>query len=122
MGLSNKIRELRFKNGEMTQKQLAERVGVSRQTMNAIENARCAPTIDVAILIADVFCLSVDQLFDLEYEGKPARREKAATNCFERSGATTVEESVAIAHGDEPDEKEAKKEITFARLRNVIGP
>jgi DNA-binding XRE family transcriptional regulator len=49
VALSNKIRELRFKNGEMTQKHLAERVGVSRQTMNAIENGRHAPTVDVAI-------------------------------------------------------------------------
>lgn len=89
--------------------------------MNAIENARCAPTIDVAIRIAYLFCLSVDQLFDLEYEGKPARREEAAAIGAERSGAT-VEESVAIAHGDEPEEKQAEKEITFERLRNVIGP
>ena len=77
MTLTNRIRELRFKNDEMTQKYLAERVGVSRQTMNAIENGRHAPTIDVAMRIADVFGITVDQLFELDYDGRPARRERA---------------------------------------------
>jgi putative transcriptional regulator len=74
VALSNKIRKLRFKNGEMTQKHLAERVGVSRQTMNAIENGRHAPTVELAIRIADVFGITVDQLFDLDYDGRPVRR------------------------------------------------
>ncbi|HNP36971.1 MAG TPA: helix-turn-helix transcriptional regulator [Woeseiaceae bacterium] len=65
------MRELRFKYGEMTQKQLADQVGVSRQTMNAIENCRHAPTIDLAIRIADVFRESVDGVFEYEYDGKP---------------------------------------------------
>lgn len=69
--ISNKIRELRFKNGEMTQKALADQVGVSRQTMNAIENCRHAPTIDVAMRIADVFRESVDDVFALDYKDKP---------------------------------------------------
>tara|TARA_R110002049_G_scaffold20717_3_gene75876 strand:+ start:2488 stop:2769 length:282 start_codon:yes stop_codon:yes gene_type:complete len=71
MYLTNSIRELRFKYGEMTQKQLAGLVGVSRQTMNAIENCKHAPTIDVAIRIADVFREPVDGVFDFNYEGKP---------------------------------------------------
>ena len=71
MGLSNNIRKLRFKNGEMTQKALAAQVGVSRQTMNAIENGKHAPTIDVAIRIADVFRESVDSVFEYDYDGKP---------------------------------------------------
>lgn len=73
-GLSNKIRERRFRSNEMTQKELANRVGVSRQTLNAIENCRRAPTITVAIRIADVFGLSVDALFNFNYDGKPAGR------------------------------------------------
>lgn len=77
MELSNKIREIRFNKGEMTQKQLAERVGVNRQTLNAIENGRHAPTIDVAIQIADMFGTLVDELFNLDYEGRPARRAKS---------------------------------------------
>ena len=120
MGLSNKIRELRFKNGEMTQKHLAELVGVSRQTMNAIENCRHAPTVDVAMRIADVFRITVDQLFDLDYVGRPSRRDKATTIAVDRS-ETTVEESVEKERGDEPVEKEAEQEISLTSLRNVIG-
>ena len=71
MGLSNRIRELRFKNGEMTQKDLAEQVGVSRQAINAIENNKHSPTIEVAIRIADVFREDVSEVFGYEYEGKP---------------------------------------------------
>lgn len=71
MGLANNIREHRFKFGEMTQKELAEQVGVSRQTMSAIENSKHAPTIDVAIRVADVFREAVDTVFGYEYDGKP---------------------------------------------------
>jgi putative transcriptional regulator len=120
VALTNKIREFRFKNGEMTQKQLAECVGISRQTMNAIENCRHAPTIDVAIRIADVFGTTVDQVFDLDYEGRPASREKVKTIDVDRSEAI-VEESVEIEGKVEPAEKEAEQEISLASLRNVIG-
>jgi len=119
LALSNRIRELRFKRDEMTQKQLAERVGVSRQTMNAIENGRHAPTIDVAIRIADVFGITVDQLFDLDYEGRPVRRERATTIDVDRSEAV-VEESVEIAADVEPAEKEAGKRPIFADLARII--
>lgn len=119
MALSNRIRKLRFKNGEMTQKQLAERVGVSRQTMNAIENSRHAPTIDVAIRIADVFGITVDQLFDLDYEGRPVRREPATTIDADRSEAI-VEELVEIEADVEPAEKEAGEKPIFAVLARII--
>lgn len=104
----------------MTQKHLAERVGVSRQTMNAIENSRHAPTVDVTIRIEDVFGITVDQLFDLDYEGKPARREKATTIDVDRSEAA-VEEPVKIEDEDEPADEEAEQKILLARLRNTIG-
>ena len=71
VGLSNNIRKLRFKYGEMTQKRLADLVGVSRQTMNAIENGKHAPTIELAIRIADVFREPVHSVFEYEYDGKP---------------------------------------------------
>ena len=87
--LSNKIREQRFKNGEMTQKVLAAKVGISRQTMNAIENCRHAPTVTVAIRIADVFRVSVDQLFALEYEGTPQAATRAAINISRGSTRST---------------------------------
>ena len=120
MALSNRIRELRFKNGEMTQKQLAECVGVSRQTMNAIENGRHAPTIEMAIRIADVFGVTVDQLFDLDYDGRPARREKAKTTDVDRPGVI-VEEPIETKGEDNPVEEEADMKARLASLRNVIG-
>ena len=55
----------------MTQKELADLVGVSRRTISAIENCRNAPTIDVANRIADVFRDTVDAVFKYDYEGKP---------------------------------------------------
>jgi DNA-binding XRE family transcriptional regulator len=105
----------------MTQMELAKRVGISRQTMNAIENARRAPTIDVAIRIADVFNIAVDQLFDLVYEGRPVRHEEATTPSVERRAAL-VEEAVKVASTAEPARKNAEKKLTFADLRKVIGP
>jgi len=101
VALSNKIRELRFKNDELTQKTLAERVGISRQTMNAIENGRHAPTVDVAIRIADVFGITVDQLFDLDYLGKPARLEERNTIPIDQS-ERGVEESANVEAKDGP--------------------
>lgn len=120
MALSNKIRELRFKNGEMTQKHLAERVGVSRQTMNAIENCRHSPTIDVAIRIADVFGITVDQLFNLDYDGKPVRRENAPTINVDQAEAAVVE-SAEVDGKDEPVESKADMRARLANLRNIIG-
>ena len=120
MALSNKIREFRFNNGEMTQKHLAERVGVSRQTMNAIENCRHAPTVDVAIRIAHVFGITVDQLFDLDYDGRPARHERETTIAVDRAEAT-VEASVEIEDENDPADEEADMKTRLANLRNVIG-
>tara|TARA_R110002049_G_scaffold130820_1_gene289268 strand:- start:718 stop:1080 length:363 start_codon:yes stop_codon:yes gene_type:complete len=120
MKLSNEIRELRFKNGEMTQKHVAERVGVSRQTMNAIENGRHAPTVDVAIRIADVFGITVDQLFELDYVGKPARRQHTARAAMD-GPRTTIEEPVEVERGDGPAEEEVDMKTKLRNLRNVIG-
>ena len=119
MALSNKIRELRFKNGEMTQKRLAERVGVSRQTMNAIENCRYAPTVDVAIRIADVFGVTIDQLFDLEYEGKPARRGQARPIAVDRP-EITIDRSGELEDRSERAEEGAKRQISMADLAKII--
>lgn len=119
--LSNKIRELRFKNGEMTQKALAERVGISRQTMNAIENCKHPPTVMVAIKIADLFHLSVDQLFELDYDGKPTRREQPARVAIDRS-RTIIKEPIEVESEPEPRGEEADRQITLADLRGLIGP
>jgi DNA-binding XRE family transcriptional regulator len=88
--------------------------------MNAIENCRHAPTVDVAIRIADVFGITVDQLFDLDYDGRPVRREKAITINVDRAEAA-IEESVEVDGEYEPAEKDAERKISFASLRNVIG-
>ena len=66
MALSNSIRRYRFDQGEMTQKQLAEIVGVSRQTINAIEGNKYSPSLVVAFRIAHAFGYSVDSVFEYE--------------------------------------------------------
>ena len=66
MAIRNEIRRLRFDAGEMTQQQLAERVGVTRQTVIAIEQGKYAPSLDVAFKIADVFGVPLDRVFQYE--------------------------------------------------------
>ncbi len=61
--ITNRIRELRFAAGEMTQQRLADQVGVSRQTINAIEAAKYSPTLEVAFRIARIFNVAVDEVF-----------------------------------------------------------
>jgi putative transcriptional regulator len=66
--LNNKIRRLRFENGEMTQEQLARRVGCTRQTINAIEAAKYGPSLELAFKIADEFGVGIDEVFQYEDE------------------------------------------------------
>ena len=61
--VTNDIRRLRFENGEMTQADLAERVGVTRQTVIAIEQGRYSPTLEIAFQIARVFDVPLDTVF-----------------------------------------------------------
>ena len=61
--ITNCIRTLRQKHDEMTQQVLAEKVGVTRQTLNAIELGKYSPSLEVAFRIAEVFQLSVDEVF-----------------------------------------------------------
>ena len=63
MRVKNRIRELRFHAGEMTQQALADRIGVTRQTINAIEGEKYSPTLEVAFQIAAVFGVPLDQVF-----------------------------------------------------------
>lgn len=104
----------------MTQKELAGHVGASRQTMNAIENCRHVPTVAVAIRIADVFSVSVDQLFELDYDGKLARHVQAARVAVDRS-RTTNEKPNEIEGSYIPLEEASTRQISLASLRNVIG-
>ncbi len=66
----NQIRALRFGAGEMTQQELAERVGVSRQTINAIEASKYTPSLEVAIRIARVFGKPMEQVFPCTVKGR----------------------------------------------------
>ncbi len=62
--ITNTIRRLRFDAGELTQKDLAERAGVTRQTIHAIEVGKYAPTLDLAFRIARVFNVPLEQVFE----------------------------------------------------------
>lgn len=59
----NNIRKLRFNNHEMTQQELADQVGVTRQTINAIEAAKYSPSLELAFKIAAVFELPLEDVF-----------------------------------------------------------
>jgi putative transcriptional regulator len=61
--LTNRIRALRFAHGEMTQAELAERIGVTRQTIIAIEQGRYSPTLEMAFQIARVFKVPLEDVF-----------------------------------------------------------
>lgn len=64
--VTNDIRRLRFMADEMTQADLAEKVGVTRQTINAIERGKYAPSLDVAFLIAEALDKPLDEVFRLD--------------------------------------------------------
>lgn len=61
--ITNTIRRARFDANEMTQKALADKVGVTRQTIIAIENAKYAPSLELAFLIAHVFGKPLEEVF-----------------------------------------------------------
>ncbi len=61
--IRNAIRRLRFEHNEMNQQELADRIGVTRQTVNAIENGKYSPSLEVAFRIAAVFQVPLDQVF-----------------------------------------------------------
>jgi putative transcriptional regulator len=63
-GITNHIRQLRFAKDEMTQQQLADAVGATRQTIIAIEAGKYAPSLELAFRIARIFGLGVDDVFD----------------------------------------------------------
>ncbi|MFE2147043.1 helix-turn-helix transcriptional regulator [Streptomyces sp. NPDC059456] len=62
-GITNRIRILRFEHEEMTQAALAERIGVTRQTVIAIEKGRYSPSLETAFRIARVFAVPLEQVF-----------------------------------------------------------
>ena len=72
-GLSNNIRRLRFDNNEMTQQQLADLAGVTRQTIIAIESGKYAPSLPLAFRIARAFAVGLEEVFVYE-EAKEVKK------------------------------------------------
>ncbi|MBN2115917.1 MAG: helix-turn-helix transcriptional regulator [Anaerolineales bacterium] len=71
--IRNNIRKLRFHHDEMTQEQLAEKVGVTRQTIIAIEGAKYSPSLELAFRIALVFGVPLEEVFSYTSNDDPAK-------------------------------------------------
>lgn len=71
--ITNSIRALRFNHGEMTQAELARRIGVTRQTVIAIEQGRYSPSLEMAFQIAAVFDLPITDVFHYPSNDKDPR-------------------------------------------------
>lgn len=71
LAISNNIRKLRFFHDEMTQKELAKKVGVTRQTIVAIENAKYSPSLELAFRIAFVFDSPLEEVFFYDPKDDP---------------------------------------------------
>lgn len=69
--ITNNIRKLRFFTDEMTQQDLADRTGVTRQTIVAIENGKYFPSLELAFRMAFVFKVSLDEVFSYNAEDDP---------------------------------------------------
>jgi putative transcriptional regulator len=67
--LKNNIRRLRFEKGEMTQQQLADLAGVTRQTIIAMEQGKYAPSLPLAFRIAKAFGIGIEQVFEFTETG-----------------------------------------------------
>jgi len=72
MQIQNQIRRLRFEHREMTQQELADRTGVTRQTIVAIEGAKYSPSLELAFRIAHVFGKPLEEVFQFTGNG-PAK-------------------------------------------------
>jgi putative transcriptional regulator len=66
--IRNNIRRLRFEHDEMTQQALADKVGVTRQTIVAIENAKYSPTLELAFRVARIFNTPLEEVFSFDDE------------------------------------------------------
>jgi putative transcriptional regulator len=64
--INNQIRRLRFENGEMTQEELAQRAGCTRQTIIALEQGKYVPSIELAFKIAKAFGVALEEVFQYE--------------------------------------------------------
>jgi len=74
--ITNDIRKLRFFADEMTQQQLAEKAGVSRQTIVAVEGGKYNPSLELAFRIAHAFNVPIDEVFHYTVIEKKNRKDK----------------------------------------------
>jgi putative transcriptional regulator len=68
--IRNNVRKLRFLGSEMTQQELAEKIGVTRQTVIAIEQDKYSPSLDVAFRIARIFGVPLEEVFQYETDAE----------------------------------------------------
>jgi putative transcriptional regulator len=68
--INNQIRRLRFDHGEMTQEELAQRAGCTRQTIIALEQGKYVPSIELAFKIARAFGVALEEVFQYEEQGR----------------------------------------------------
>lgn len=74
--IRNRIRELRFQAGEMTQQSLAERVGITRQTVIALEKGKYYPSLELAFRISMCFSTTLESVFEVEETKTNSKRSK----------------------------------------------
>jgi len=79
LNITNKIRTLRFFANEMTQLELAERAGVSRQTIIALEAGKYTPSLELAFRIADVFGVPIGEVFECKREHENSDKNVGAS-------------------------------------------
>lgn len=72
----NNVRKLRFNNDEITQQQLAEKVGVTRQTIVAIEGGKYSPSLELAFRIAHAFSEQIENVFSYDPNSDPINKKK----------------------------------------------
>lgn len=68
--IQNNIRRLRFEHGEMTQQELANKAGVTRQAIISIEKGKYSPSLELAFRIAHAFGVNIDEVFTFEEKSK----------------------------------------------------
>ena len=84
--VTNSIRSLRFEHAEMTQADLAKRIGVTRQTINAIERGRYSPSLEMAFQIARVFNVPLDDVFQYPVPSSKQGDERMESSSDRKKG------------------------------------
>ena len=72
--ITNRIRELRFHSAEMSQQALADRVGITRQTVIALEQGKYYPSLELAFLIANAFGVALEEVFQHQNDSRQSKK------------------------------------------------